>query len=278
MEQAHKMHVMYRQLPERDPEMSNRKRVFTDAMGENLSEKVRNTFKAKLRNRKFMDALLQKDGSMSTEARIAHLGKRNADYPITTSDFTAEKRPVCREGGQEAYWIEVANNASLLGDSPRIYSPVLIAEANGVAIAKKGRFSLRFSDTLIQIANALDSVAPESKINPNYNLSRDDGKPSEIAEILLDGNGGEEYNTLKICLWGISQKGKGGLGRKKEISGTLFFILDGKAMERAASASDNFEEFLDAAFSQMEGFIRKIIPPEIAGGLGIYRCLKQVRL
>jgi len=283
MKQAHKMRVIYPQPQElRDPELSNRKRVFADAMQDKPSEiMVRDVFggavSAMLRNRKFMDAF-QKTRQMSIEEKIAHLGKQKTDYPVIAFRFAAEKRPVCREGGPEAYWMEIKNEDLFSGDARKRYRPSLLAEAEGIAIARRGMFSLRFSDFLIQAANMLDFVAPNSTINPNYHLLMEDGKPSEIAEILLHGTEGEKYNTLKIFLGDISQRGNGGLAGKKEISGTLYLMLEGKAMERPTGASDEFGRFLDAELGRMEGFIRKIIPPGISDRLRIYRCLKQVQL
>ena len=285
MKQAHTMRVIYPQPQElQDPELSNRKRVFADAMQDKPSEiMVRDVFgeavSARLRNRKFMDAF-QKTESMSIEEKIAHLGKHKTDYPGGAFCFSAEKRPICREGGPDAYWVEIEHDDLKLEGGRKHYSPVLLAEAKGVAIAKKGIFSLRFSDALVQTAKALDLVAPNSTINVNYHLSSEDGMPNEIAEILLDEGDGKEHGTLKICLGGISRKGKRRLGGKQEISGTLFFMLEENALEQAkvASAPGKLERRLDAIFGRMEGFIRDIAPPGIADRLEIYRCLKQVRL
>jgi hypothetical protein len=285
IKQPYVVRVMHDQPAElRDPEMSNRKRVFTEAMQEKPSEiLIKNGFhevlSSRLRNKKFM-AAFQKNGQMGTEEKIAHLGKHRTDYPGAAINFTAERRPAWCYGGADAYWIELEKNGAYPEDARRIYSTVIIAEAKGIAIAKKGTFKLRFSDTLIQLANALDFVAPNSTINLNYHLSREDGKPSEIAEILLYGSDGGIYGTLKICLGDISQVGKGGLGRKDEISGTLFLALEGNAMkpDKKIASTSKTRKFLDARFNQMEGLMREIAPQGIADGLEIYRCLKQVQL
>jgi hypothetical protein len=264
-----------------DPELTNRQRVFAEAMREKPSEimvreALGEALSSRFRNRRFMRAF-QNTRQIGIAEKVASIGEHRTDYPNWAYRLATEKHPVGCEGRHDAYWVEVAKN----GDGARQYGPMLVAEAKGVAIAEKRLFSLRFSDALVQIASALDSVAPESTINVNYHLSRDDGKPHEIAEVLLYGNGEMDYGILKICIGDVVWERKGWLGEKREISGTLFLVLEEKALENAvrlANASRKFERWLDAVFNRMEGLLREIAPPGIADRLEIYRCLKQVQL
>ncbi len=278
------LHVICPQSPRlRDPEMSNRQRVFADTMQEGPSETIvrgalREALSSRLRSKSFMNAF-QKAKPMGVEEKIAHLGKHKTDYPGLAFCFSVEKRPICSEGRHEAYWLEIKDDATAANGAMRRYSLLILAEAKGVAIAKKWLFSLRFSDALIQVAKVLDSVAPESTINVNYHLAREDGKPHEIAEILLYGSNGADYGILKICIGDMFQKRKRWIG-KKEISGTLFLALEGRMLDKTkmANLSRKFEKSLDAMFNQMEGLVREIAQPGIADWLEVYRCLKQVQL